>query len=159
MVSGFIELSATMPYPEPHGVQPAPPPPLSSPLPPLPELLLAREAPARGSGSFRAAGPQPGSELLPPDRAFCYPNPVADGERVYLRFFLNEPARIQLEVFDAIGERIQRIDWAQELATPAENEMGWSTRGYASGLYVCRLQARTADGREALAFVRMAVSR
>ena len=110
-------------------------------------------------GSRSAPGPQPGSELLPPDRAYCYPNPVADGERVYLRFFLNEPARIQLEVFDAIGERIQRIDWEQELATPAENEMGWSTRGYASGLYVCRLQARTADGREALAFVRMAVSR
>ena len=84
---------------------------------------------------------------------------MADEGRAYLRFFLNEPAQVQLEVFDAIGERIERIDWDQELATPAENEIGWSTSGYASGLYICRLQVRTADGRTAVAFVRMAVSR
>jgi hypothetical protein len=78
---------------------------------------------------------------------------------VYVRFFLHEPARIKLEVFDAIGERVARIERDEGLVTPAENEMGWSTSGYASGLYICRLQARTADGRQGVVFVRMAVSR
>ena len=53
---------------------------------------------------------------------------------------------------------LERLDFEGELATPAENEIVWSTEQYASGLYIGRLEARGADGGSQVAFVRMAVS-
>lgn len=104
--------------------------------------------------------PTPDTQLLPASRAYCYPNPV-DGEgRAHLRFFLSAAATMQLEVFDAIGERVDRLSFdANGFTVPAENEIQWSTAGYASGLYICRLEARSASGEQQHVIVRMAVSR
>ncbi len=107
-----------------------------------------------GSG----AAPEPAVGLLPEGKVYCYPNPVANGGSVHLRFFLNQPARIALEVYDAIGDRVEHLEKEEGLVAPAENEIGFSTSGYASGLYLCRLEARTASGQQEVVFVRMAVS-
>ncbi len=125
-----------------------------------------------GQAGFSAAGtrahPQlsaPGDSvsdkvsLLPPERVYCYPNPVEDGGEAHLRFLLNRPARLALEVFDAIGERVERLEGSGEMRSPGENEITWSTSNYASGLYLCRLEARGEDGSEAATVVKMAVSR
>ena len=97
--------------------------------------------------------------LLPAGRVYCYPNPVEGGGQAHLRFFLNRPARLELEVFDAIGQRVERLERTAELQAPAENEITWSTGNYASGLYLCRLEARGADGGREVAVVKMAVRR
>ncbi len=118
---------------------------------------------ASGSYSHRrrqaAPVPTPDTHLLPSSRAYCYPNPV-DGESIaHLRFFLSAVATVQLEVFDAIGERVDRLSFdASSFTVPAENEIQWSTADYASGLYICRLEARTASEQQHV-IVRMAVSR
>ena len=49
---------------------------------------------------------------------------------------------------------------AKKDETAAEaNEITWSIRGYASGLYLCRLEAHGDDGSRGEATVRLAVSR
>ena len=104
--------------------------------------------------------PDPGGRLLPADRVYCYPNPVAGGDEAHLRFFLSAPARLELEVFDAVGERVERLHWQkEEMVALAENEITWSTSSYASGLYLCRLEAKGEEHQRAVAIVRMAVSR
>ena len=97
--------------------------------------------------------------LLPLERVYCYPNPVEDGGDAHLRFFLNRPARLELEVFDAIGERVDRLQRNADGPVPGESEFTWSTRDYASGLYLCRLEARAPDGGREAAVVKMAVRR
>ena len=62
-----------------------------------------------------------------------------------------------LEVFDAVGNRVDRIERETGLLTPSENELRWSLRTYASGLYICRLRAKETTGGQAEAFVRLAV--
>ena len=118
------------------------------------------------SGSYshtrRQAAPvaMPDTDLMPSSRAYCYPNPVGGESRAHLRFFLSAEATVQLEVFDAIGERVDRLSFdANSFTVPAENEIRWSTAGYVSGLYICRLEARAASGEQQHVVVRMAVSR
>ena len=106
-----------------------------------------------------APEPLAGVELLPEQRVYCYPNPVEDGQEIHMRFFLNRSAHIDLQVFDALGERVDRLAMDAALAAPAENEISWSTDKYASGLYLCRLEARGNDGDKDVAIVKMAVSR
>ncbi len=67
----------------------------------------------------------------------AYPNPFA--EATTLRFTLDAPAAVRLEVFDVAGRRV---------ATLAEGEHGvgthhvtWNAEGIASGTYVARLRA------------------
>lgn len=97
--------------------------------------------------------------LLPRERVYCYPNPVEDGGDAHLRFFLSRPARLDLEVFDAIGGRVDRLQRNADAPIQGESEFTWSTRNYASGLYLCRLEARDPDGGREVAVVKMAVRR
>jgi len=100
--------------------------------------------------------PDPAAPLLPEARVYCYPNPVGKGEGAHLRFHLSQPARVELEVFDALGARLTHLRAEGGLA---ENELGWPVAGYASGLYLCRLEAQAADGSKGVAVVKMAVSK
>ena len=97
--------------------------------------------------------------LLPKQQVYCYPNPVKDGEQAHVRFFLNQPARVELQVFDALGQRVEKLIVDEGMAAPTENEIAWSTEAYASGLYLCRLEAKGTDGGVDVAIVKMAVSR
>ena len=124
-----------------------------------------------GQAGFSAAGvrahtglvdevkPESGIGILPQERVYCYPNPVEGVDEVRLRFFLNRPARLRLEVFDAIGARVERREVSEGMTAPAENEIVWSVGEYESGLYICRLEARGEGGEKEVVFVRMAVSR
>ena len=119
-----------------------------------------------GSASGRrthpsAAEPPPPPEdldLLPASRAYCYPNPAGGEESVNVRFFVARPARVTLTVHDAMGEVVERLE-ADGVRAAEANEITWSVRGYASGLYLCRLEARGDDGSRGEATVRLAVSR
>ena len=108
-----------------------------------------------------AAAPAPppeGLDLLPASRAYCYPNPAGGEESAHVRFFVARPARVTLTVHDAMGEVVERLE-ADGVRAAEANEITWSVRGYASGLYLCRLEARGDDGSRGEATVRLAVSR
>ena len=108
-----------------------------------------------------AAAPPPPPEdldLLPASRAYCYPNPAGGEESAHVRFFVARPARVTLTVHDAMGEVVERLE-ADGVRAAEANEITWSVRGYASGLYLCRLEARGDDGSRGEATVRLAVSR
>ena len=121
-------------------------------------------ADAQGSRAVRgerSPAALPGVALLPADRAYCYPNPVGPLDRAHLRYYLSRPAALELEVFDAIGRRVEKRRWkaGSPQAEPGENEITWSTGNYESGLYLCRLEASGADGSRGRVIVRMAVAR
>ena len=120
-------------------------------------------ADAQGSRAVRGerSPAPPAADLLPAGRAYCYPNPVGPRQRAHLRYFLSRPAALELEVFDAIGRRVERRRWnaGSPQAEPGENEVTWTTGDYESGLYLCRLEASGADGSRGRVIVRMAVAR
>ncbi len=94
------------------------------------------------------------SLLLPPDQIYCYPNPIR-GTSATLRFFLGKSARIQVAVLNALGEIVDRM--TMENPTPrTDNELRWNTGDYASGFYVCRVEAISED-RSEVRFVKTAV--
>ena len=98
--------------------------------------------------------PETTSLLLPPDQVYCYPNPVR-GTSATIRFFLGRSARIQVAVFNALGEIVERM--TMENPTPrTDNELRWNTVEYASGFYVCRVEA-ISEERSEVRFVKTAI--
>ena len=100
--------------------------------------------------------PETTSLLLPPDQVYCYPNPVR-GTSATIRFFLGRSARVRVAVFNALGEIVDRM--TMENPTPrTDNELRWNTVGYASGFYVCRVEA-VSEERSEVRFVKTAIIR
>jgi len=98
--------------------------------------------------------PETTSLLLPPDQVYCYPNPVR-GTSATIRFFLGKSARVQVAVFNALGEIVERM--TMENPTPrTDNELRWNTVEYASGFYVCRVEA-ISEERSEVRFVKTAI--
>ncbi len=94
------------------------------------------------------------SLLLPPDQIYCYPNPIR-GTSATIRFFLGSSARIQVAVLNALGEIVDRM--TMENPTPrTDNELRWNTGDYASGFYVCRVEA-ISEERSEVRFVKTAI--
>jgi len=108
-------------------------------------------------GQPTGPGPDPDGDLMPASRVYCYPNPVGADSEAHVRFYLTRPAHLDLQIHNAIGERVDRV--RQDQAEAGEGEISFSAHGYASGLYLCRLKAKGADGTSASAIVRMAVAR
>ena len=112
---------------------------------------------AAGSRTALVAGrPVVKSEAVLLERVYCYPNPVGPDEEAHLRFALSAAGRIELEVFDALGGSVGKL--RSDGLEAGEREITWSVKGYASGLYLCRLIAHGDDGRRGEAVVKMAVS-
>lgn len=81
----------------------------------------------------------PKDRVLFAGRAYCYPNPVA-GDEATIRFYLGRAAPVHLEMYTQVGELVDALD-AAGTAAQSENEVRWNTRGLASGLYLCRIEA------------------
>ena len=79
--------------------------------------------------------------------------PVGGGQRVHMRFSLMETASVEIVVYDALGAEVERINADGHVG---ENDIAWSVETYASGIYLCKLQAKT-PARSASALVKMAV--
>ena len=93
--------------------------------------------------------------LLPPDRAYLYPNPVRYGDRARIRFFLSQPAEVRVAIYNPLGEKVGDLAHANPIPN-TDNEIAWDVTDYASGLYLCRLQA--SDGtRTEVRFIKAAV--
>ena len=114
-------------------------------------------ADAAGARTALVAGrPVVKSEAALLGQVYCYPNPVGPGEAAHLRFALSAAGRIELEVFDTLGRSVGKL--RSDGLEAGEREITWSVKGYASGLYLCRLIAHGDDGRRGETVVKMAVS-
>ena len=94
--------------------------------------------------------------LLLPGRAYCYPNPIR-GSEAFLRFFLGNNARIEVVVLNPLGEIVDRLSLENPVPR-TDNEIFWDTSDYASGLYICRIEAVSAD-RSEVRFIKTAIIR
>lgn len=108
-------------------------------------------------GQPAGPAPTPDQGLLVTGSAYCWPNPVGGGDAAHVRYRVSGAASAEVQVFDAVGERLERLK-AQAPAA-GEHEISWSIDGYASGLYLVRLKVRGAAGGSGETVIRMAVAR
>lgn len=104
-----------------------------------------------------APTPSPGTGLLVTGSTYCWPNPVGHGETAQVRYRVRAAASATLEVFDAVGAKVERL--RAEAPAAGEYEISWPAAGYASGLYLVKVTVRAADGRSSETIIRMAVAR
>ncbi len=84
----------------------------------------------------------PESELLPTRRAFNYPNPNQD-DHTYIRYYLNADADVTINIFDLSGMVIDSFDGPGK--GNSDNEIRWNVSDVASGIYLCRIEAKSAS--------------
>jgi hypothetical protein len=77
-----------------------------------------------------------------------YPNPF--NPTTTIGFRVSEPSRVTLTIYDLLGETIATL--VDKDLAPGSFEATWDARSRASGVYFCRLQARSSDGRAAGTF-------
>lgn len=95
------------------------------------------------------------TSLLPATRAYLYPNPVRNGDRARIRFFLSQPAEITMTIYNPLGEKIADLTHDNPMPN-TDNEIAWDVADYASGLYICRLQASNSTRTE-VRFIKAAI--
>ena len=93
--------------------------------------------------------------LLPEARAYLYPNPIRNGDSARIRFFLLEPAEITMTIYNPLGEKIADLTHDNPMPN-TDNEIAWDVTDYASGLYICRLQASNSTRTE-VRFIKAAI--
>lgn len=100
--------------------------------------------------------PDTTGSLLPPNLVYCYPNPIR-GSDARVRFFLGGSARVEVTVLNSLGEIVDRM--SMDNPTPLiDNELTWDIRDYASGFYICRVEARSPNRTE-VRFIKAAIIR
>ena len=95
------------------------------------------------------------TSLLPAARAYLYPNPIRNGDRARIRFFLLEPAEVSMTIYNPLGERVADLTHNNPMPN-TDNEIAWDVSDYASGLYICRLQASNSTRTE-VRFIKAAI--
>ena len=95
------------------------------------------------------------TSLLPAARAYLYPNPIRNGDRARIRFFLLELAEVSMTIYNPLGERVADLTHNNPMPN-TDNEIAWDVSDYASGLYICRLQASNSTRTE-VRFIKAAI--
>ena len=91
-------------------------------------------------------------ELLPRNLFYNYPNPAKD--ETYIRYFLSHDADVEIKIYDLAGDLIFRT--LQSGLGQTDNEYHWDCSKYASGVYVCRVEAKTIS-QKVVAFCKIAL--
>ena len=110
--------------------------------------------------AFRPAGPAtPSSGTKNLTSVYAYPNPSRTGATT-IHYRLGEAATsISVRILDPAGETVAELPvTAANLAGSAEHAVSWAHAGLASGVYLCRVEARSSRGTE-VEFTRLAIVR
>jgi M6 family metalloprotease-like protein len=91
-------------------------------------------------------------DLLPANMAFNYPNP-ANGQTV-IRYYLKEDAQVDIRIYDLSGMLVDQFPGPGTGLT--HNERLWDCSGFASGVYLCRVEAQ-AEKENQVVFFKMAI--
>ncbi|NOZ57647.1 MAG: T9SS type A sorting domain-containing protein, partial [Calditrichaeota bacterium] len=93
--------------------------------------------------------------LLPLSRAYCYPNPTA-GDRATIRFTLTDEADVTVRIYDLAGAKVAELRTHGQRYT--DNEVVWDVSAVASGVYLAKLEARSAHS-TGTALIKIAVTK
>ncbi len=88
--------------------------------------------------------PQAG-DLMPAASVYNYPNPT-EGQGTTIRYTLGREAHVDIRIYDLSGDLVAEFPGTGFAHT--ENEVFWDLTAVASGIYLCRVQARSSGGEE-----------
>lgn len=91
-------------------------------------------------------------ELMPKNLVYNYPNPAKD--KTYIRYFLSNDAEVEIKIFDLAGDLVFKTSGTGFGQT--DNEYELSCLGFASGVYICRVEAKTKKENQ-VAFCKIAI--
>ena len=94
-------------------------------------------------------------EFLPENRAYNWPNPVYDGT-TNIRYYLSEAADVSISIYEMNGDRIASFDGTGYGGM--DNEVTWDASNVQSGVYLGRIEARSAN-QSKVVFIKIAVVR
>jgi M6 family metalloprotease-like protein len=96
-------------------------------------------------------------DLIPKNSAYNYPNP-ARGNSTTIRYFLTEPAKVKIRIFDLAGDLVQTLNGN---GTPqTDNEVVWDLKKIQSGVYLAKITAQsTVSGKKSTRTVKIAVTK
>ncbi len=86
--------------------------------------------------------------LIPEKKAFNYPNPA--GSETVIRYFLRDDAQVGIKIYDLSGMLVDEFPGPGVGRT--YNEKTWNCSRYASGVYLCRVEAKSADESQVVFF-------
>jgi len=81
-----------------------------------------------------------GQTLMPAERVYNYPNPNS-GSTTKIRYYLNESAQVRIRIFDPTGAPVDAFDGPGRGGV--DNEIEWDVSAVASGVYLCKVQAKS----------------
>jgi M6 family metalloprotease-like protein len=91
-------------------------------------------------------------ELLPKNLAYNYPNPAKDQTKI--RYYLRDNAEVNIRIYDLSGMLVDEFSGPGEGQT--DNECPWNSSKFASGVYLCRLEAKS-ESENKVVFFKIAV--
>jgi hypothetical protein len=91
-----------------------------------------------------------------------YPNPSPAKDAVWIPYVISADAEVDIRIYDVSGEKL--LDLGPVFQLRGANERRWDLVNaagsqVASGIYLCRILARSRQGEEQTAWVKCAVSR
>jgi len=90
----------------------------------------------------------PSGPVLAESEVYTYPNP-ARGDALTFKFLVAYKSDVSVDVYNVAGEKVARLE---KTACPAgiPSEISWRTHSIASGVYIYRLEARSAAGKKTI---------
>ena len=82
----------------------------------------------------------PSTDLLPSDGVYNYPNPNTENY-TKIRYYLREDATVNIKIFDVAGDIVSSFP-GPGLGKIA-NEIQWDLSDVSSGIYLCRVEAKS----------------
>jgi hypothetical protein len=83
------------------------------------------------------------ADLMSDKSVYNYPNPAKD--ETTIRYFLSRDAQVDIKIYDLSGDLVAQASQAGKANT--ENEYNWDCSKYASGVYLCRVEAKSDNGK------------
>ncbi len=100
--------------------------------------------------TYSLMGYVPSGALFESEEVYTYPNP-AKGDYLTFKFRVNYQAAVTIDVYDVAGEKVARLEKTVGLADAGgTSEVSWHVKNVASGVYVYRLEAKSASGTKAV---------
>lgn len=96
--------------------------------------------------------PPVAGDLLPENSAYNYPNPAEDQTKI--RYFLREEAQVNIRIYDLSGMLVDEFSGPGEGQTNNERVLDCSK--FASGVYLCRVEAKSKSENDVV-FFKMAI--
>ncbi len=92
--------------------------------------------------------PPVAGDLLPANMAFNYPNPAKSQTKI--RYYLKEDAEVNIRIYDLSGMLVDEFPGPG--AGPTHNERVWKCSKFASGVYLCRVEAKSGNENQVVFF-------